>query len=44
MFCYPTEYQLGIHQMKFGDIIEVDNLEELAQIDKAYEKYVNGGK
>lgn len=44
LFCYPTEYQLGIHQMKFGDIIEVDNLEELAQIDKAYEKYVNGGK
>lgn len=40
LFCYPTEYQLGIHQMKFGDIIEVDNLEELAQIDKAYEKYV----
>lgn len=44
LFCYPTEYQLGIHQMKFGDIIEVDNLEELAQIDKSYEKYVNGGK
>ena len=28
LFCYPTEYQLGIHQMKFGDIIEVDNLVE----------------
>lgn len=44
LFCYPTEYQLGIHQMKFGDIIEVDNLEELAQIDKAYEKYVGSVK
>lgn len=44
LFCYPTEYRLGIRLMNYGDIIEVDNLEELVRIDKTYEKYVNGGK
>lgn len=44
MFCYPQEYELGIMEMKRGDIVEIDNLEELAAIDKTYEKYVNGGK
>ena len=44
MFCYPQEYKLGIMEMKRGDIVEIDNLEELAAIDKTYEKYVNGGK
>lgn len=40
MFCYPQEYELGIMEMKSGDIVEIDNLEELAAIDKMYEKYV----
>ena len=40
MFCYPQEYELGIMEMKSGDIVEIDNLEELAAIDKTYEKYV----
>lgn len=44
MFCYPQEYELGIMEMKRGGIVEIDNLEELAAIDKTYEKYVNGGK
>lgn len=44
MFCYPEEYRLGIKEMKKGDIIEVDNLDELAQLDKSYKKYLNGGK
>lgn len=44
MFCYPKEYELGIMEMKRGDIVEIDNLEELTAIDKTYEKYVNGGK
>ena len=44
MFCYPQEYELGIMEMKRGGIVEIDNLEELAVIDKTYEKYVNGGK
>ena len=40
MFCYPQEYQLGIMEMQFGDIIEIDNLSELAQIDNSYMKYL----
>lgn len=42
MFCYPQEYQLGIHKMQAGDIIEVDNLSELADLDEAYKKYLGG--
>lgn len=40
MFCYPKEYQLGIREMKKGDVIEIDNLDELAALDKSYEKYL----
>lgn len=40
LFCYPEEYQLGIKKMEYEDIIEIDNLEELAQIDKKYQKYL----
>lgn len=39
MFCYPNEYQLGIHPMKKEDIIEVDNLSELITLDSSYKKY-----
>ncbi len=39
MFCYPDEYQLGIYEMQKGDIIEIDNLQELAEIDSSYKKY-----
>ena len=39
MFCHPEEYQLGIHKMQYGDIIEIDNLSELAAIDNTYQKY-----
>lgn len=40
LFCYPSEYKLGIHKMKTGDIIEIDNLSELATIDTSYRKYL----
>ncbi len=40
MFCYPDEYQLGITEMQLGDIIEIDNLSELAAIDPSYQKYL----
>ena len=40
MFCYPDEYQLGIYEMQKGDIIEIDNLQELAEIDSSYKKYM----
>ena len=40
MFCYPEEYKLGIMQMNFGDIIEIDTLEELIELDDTYKKYL----
>ena len=40
MFCYPEEYKLGIREMKAEDIVEIDNLTELAAIDNTYKKYL----
>lgn len=40
MFCHPREYQLGIWEMRRGDIIEVDDLRELAALDRQYELYL----
>ena len=37
MFCHPDDYQLGIWPMRAGDVIEVDNLFELAVLDKSYQ-------
>jgi len=37
MFCYPEEYKLGIREMRKGDIVEVDDLSELAQLDSSYQ-------
>ena len=42
MFCYPEEYKLGIKPMIEGDIVEIDNLSELAQLDENYKKYLEG--
>ena len=39
LFCYPDEYKLGIFEMTYKDVIEVDNLSELIALDKSYEKY-----
>lgn len=39
MFCYPEEYRLGIRPMEKGDIIEVDNLQELIALDESYKRY-----
>lgn len=39
MFCYPDEYKLGVYPMNKGDIIEVDNLNELIALDGSYQKY-----
>ncbi len=44
IFFYPKEYELGIYPMQYGDIIEIDDLSELANIDQSYQKYINGGK
>lgn len=40
LFCYPKEFQLGITKMKKGDIVEIDDLKELAAIDHSYQKYL----
>ena len=37
MFCHAEDYQLGIWPMNAGDVIEVDNLSELAALDKRYQ-------
>lgn len=42
MFCYPNEYTLGIKKMKYGDIVEIDNIDELIKLDKSYTKYLGG--
>ncbi len=40
MFCYPEEYELGIMEMKEGDVVEIDNLLDLAMLDNKYNKYI----
>ena len=40
MFCYPEEYRLGITSMDKKDVIEIDNLRELADLDASYAKYL----
>lgn len=40
MFYHKEEYELGIRPMKNKDIIEIDNLCELAAIDKSYKIYL----
>lgn len=42
MFCHFEEYELEIREMQRGDVIEIDNLSELAVMDEAYEKYIGG--
>lgn len=40
LFCYPKEYHLGIWEMRRGDIVEVDDLSELAALDRRYKCYL----
>lgn len=40
MFCYPKEYRLGVREMQTGDIIEIDNIAELAKLDNSYRIYL----
>lgn len=39
-FCYPHDYKLGIWKMDKGDVIELDNISELAALDKTYKRYI----
>lgn len=36
LFCHPKDYKLGIMEMQFGDVIEIDSLRELAELDNSY--------
>lgn len=40
MFCYPEQYNLAVFPMNKGDIVEIDSINELAQIDSKYKKYL----
>lgn len=40
LFCYPKEYKLGIRKMDKEDIVEIDNLSELAEKDNKYKVYL----
>lgn len=40
LFCYPSEYLLGIREMKETDVREIDGLDELAAVDASYYGYV----
>lgn len=41
MFCHFEDYDLGLRPMNFGDVIEVDNFNELIALDSIYENYRN---
>ena len=38
LFCHPEDYQLGIYEIKHGDLIEIDNYSELLEIDSSYKE------
>lgn len=40
MFCHFGDYELGVWPMTAGDIVEVDNLNDLAALDCSYQKYI----
>lgn len=40
MFCHFKNYKLGIREMKSSDIIEIDDIEELASVDSSYNDLV----
>lgn len=42
MFCHFEDYELGIWPMKEGDIVEVDNLNDLVALDGSYQQYIEG--
>ena len=44
MFCHFEDYRLGIYEMRRTDIIEIDDLRELAGIDPFYGKYLKNDR
>ena len=43
LFCHPEGYTLSIMEMHEDDIIEIDDITELATIDPSYLPYTEGG-
>lgn len=43
LFCHPEDYTLSIMKMHEDDIIEIDDITELATIDPSYLTYTEGG-
>lgn len=41
LFCYPEEYSLGIRAMNKEDMLEIDSIQELAEVDSSYQNYLN---
>lgn len=44
MFCHFEDFKLGIHEMNANDVVEIDSIEELAQYDSTYQKYLTQPK
>lgn len=40
LFCHPEEYRLGIFPMARGDVVEIDDLRELAALDTSYARFI----
>lgn len=40
LFCHPEEYDLGIFPMQRGDVVEIDDLRELAAMDTSYAPFI----
>lgn len=43
LFCYPSEYRLGIRPMGAADILEIDSLDELIAFDPGWAERLKGG-
>ncbi len=42
MFCYPDAYKLQIYPMQYGDVIEIDHIDELISLDSTYKNITEG--
>lgn len=40
MFIYADKFNLSVHKINKEDIVEIDSIEELADIDSSYKRYV----
>ena len=43
MFLHFSDYELGVWKMNRGDVVEIDDLEDLIRLDGSYESFREGG-